>query len=90
MFSFNELIRKIWRNFVDKFLFVSYLLKITTMRFVTEKDSNSLRLDVIFSELKSYYDSAENITLSASPFPVFQETFDMFVGNFFNLLFFIG
>ena len=90
MFSFNELIRKIWRNFVDKFLFLSYLLKITTMRFVTEKDSNSLRLDVIFSELKSYYDSAENISLSASAFPVFQETFDMFVGNFFNLLFFIG
>ena len=53
-----------------------------------EKDNNSLRL---MSSSTNSRDTKTllNMSLSASAVPVFEETFDMFVENVFNLDFFI-
>ena len=53
-----------------------------------EKDNNSLRL---MSSSANSRDTKTllNMSLLASAFPVFEETFDMFVENVFNLDFFI-
>ena len=53
-----------------------------------EKDNNSLRL-MSFSANSQATKTLLNMSVSASAVPVFEETFDMFVGNVFSLFFFI-
>ena len=54
-----------------------------------EKDSNSLRL-MSYSTNSRATKTLMNMSLSTIAFPVFDEIFDVFIENVFNLFFFIG